>query len=308
MLDICLLGCGGSMPVPNRALTSLLISYNGKKILVDCGEGTQVSMKIKGTGFKAIDVICFTHFHADHTAGLPGLLLTIANSGRVEPLTIIGPKGLKQIVTGLMVIAPVLPYDINLFELDETISEINVFDMGINALMVEHTIPCVAYSVEIKRGRRFDAIKAKQNDVPVNFWGRLQKGEKITFEGKEYNEDMVLSEERKGIKIAYTTDTRPTEALVDFISGAELFICEGMYGDNEELPKAIENRHMLFSEAATLAKEGAVKELWLTHFSPSLNEPEKYLDNAKSIFQNTRLGEDRMCATLNFGKEFDSEQ
>lgn len=300
LLDICLLGCGGSMPVPNRALTALLVSYNGSKILIDCGEGTQVSMKIQGTGFKAIDAICFTHYHADHVAGLPGLLLTIANSGRTEPLTILGPQGLKEIVTGLMVIAPVLPYDINLIEIKEDTAEIVTSQMTIRTLKVQHTIPCLAYSMEIRRSRRFDAEKARENNVPVKLWNKLQKGEKAEFEGREYNEDMVLAEARKGIKICYTTDTRPVKDLVNFIEDAELFICEGMYGNNEDLVKAQENRHMLFKEAAELAREGRVKELWLTHFSPALEKPEEYLKNASTVFENVKLGSDRLCKTLNF--------
>lgn len=300
LLDLCLLGCGGSMPVPNRSLTSLLISYNGSKILIDCGEGTQVSMKMSGSGFKAIDAICFTHYHADHTAGLPGLLLTIANSGRTESLTIIGPAGLRNVVVGLMVIAPVLPYDINLIEVKDEISEIRISDILIKTIKVQHTIPCLAYSAEVKRGRRFDAVKAKKNSIPMKIWSLLQNDEKVNYQGRDYEADMVLAEERKGIKVSYATDTRPTEELADFISDSDLFICEGMYGDNESLPKAIENRHMLFSEAALLAKKGKVKELWLTHFSPSLSEPEKYLDNAKTVFENTRLGEDRLCSSLNF--------
>lgn len=290
------------MPVPGRSLTSLLVSYNGSKILIDCGEGTQVAMKVQGTGFKAIDAICFTHYHADHTAGLPGLLLTIANSGRIEPLTIIGPVGLRYVVTGLMVIAPVLPYDIKLVEVKDDMSEIKIADINIKTLKVQHTIPCLAYSIEVKRGRRFDADKAKRNWVPVKLWNILQKGGAVSHGGKEYNEDMVLAEERKGIKIAYTTDTRPIDNLADFIKDSELFICEGMYGDDADIKKAKENNHMLFSEAAALAQRGSVKELWLTHFSPSLTEPEKYLDNAKTIFENTCIGEQGLSKSINFEK------
>lgn len=301
MLDVCLLGCGGSMPVPNRSLTSMVASYNGKKILIDCGEGTQVSLKMLGWGMKSIDGILFTHFHADHIAGLPGLLLTIANSGRIDPLTIIGPEGLWEVVNGLRVIAPVLPYKIDLLELKGHGKAYHkVGDFGINIMSVEHTIPCFAYSIDIPRSRKFNKDKALENNVPVILWNKLQKGEEIEYEGNWYTPDMVLGEGRKGLKVSYCTDSRPIEELKEFVKDSDLFICEGMYGDDENLHKALENKHMLFSEAAALAKGGEVKELWLTHFSPSLSIPEEYLENAKAIFENTVIGQDRLTKNLNF--------
>jgi len=301
MLDICLLGCGGSMPVPNRSLTSMIASYNGKKILIDCGEGTQVSLKMLGWGMKSIEGIMFTHFHADHIAGLPGLLLTIANSGRIEPLTIIGPEGLWQVVNGLRVIAPVLPYKIDLLELKgQGKASHKIEDFNINIMSVEHTMPCLAYSIDIHRSRKFDKDRALANGIPVMYWNRLQKGEEIEYEGRWFTPDMVLGDERRGLKVSYCTDSRPIEELKQFIQHSDLFICEGMYGDDGSLPKALENRHMLFSEAAALAKEGEVVELWLTHFSPSLSFPEEYLENTQAIFKNTVIGEDRLTKSLNF--------
>lgn len=299
MFDICLLGCGGTMPTPYRGLTSMLASYNGKMLLIDCGEGTQVSLKIVGWGFKAIDVICFTHFHADHMAGLPGLLLTIGNSGRIEPLNLIGPIGLRYIVEGLTVIAPNLPFDINIIELpmDEE-STISIGEYIIHATPAEHTVWCLAYSIEILRGRKFDKNRALENNIPMKLWGKLQKGETVEFENKIYEPDMVLGEARKGLKVSYCTDSRPIERIVEFVKNSDLFICEGMYGDNEDLDKALENKHMLFSEAAKLASAAEVKELWLTHYSPSLVAPEEYSDIVTDIFKNTVLGHDRMCKQL----------
>lgn len=305
MLDVCLLGCGGSMPTPYRYLSSLLLSYKGHKVLIDCGEGTQVSMKLLGWGFKDIDVICLTHFHADHVIGLPGLLLTIGNSGRETPLTIIGPEGLSKVIDGLTVVSPYLPYSLDLVELpfDESYYEDKLFELGdldIYALPLQHTSPCLGYSITVNRKNKFNKEKANQNNVPLKLWNTLQRGEDIKFEGKIYTPDMVLGESRKGIKISYLTDSRPVPSIIPFVKNSDLFICEGMYGEDDKLSKAEENNHMLFSEAAALSKDAEVKELWLTHFSPSLIEPENFLDNAKNIFKNTSIGEDRKTVTLKF--------
>ncbi|WP_027416430.1 ribonuclease Z [Aneurinibacillus terranovensis] len=301
MLEVCLLGCGGTKPLPDRWLTSLLAKFNGKMILIDCGEGTQITLQMLGWGMKSIEAICFTHYHADHVVGLPGLLLSIGNAGRTEPLLIIGPPGLKAVVQGLTVIAPKLPFPLHLIELSPHEPDtLKVADVVLHVLPVLHTVPCLSYGIEIKRGRKFDPEKARTLDIPVSLWKRLQNGEEISVEDRLLTPDMVLGPPRRGIKVCYCTDTRPIEELVGFIENADLFICEGMYGEEEKLPNAEEHKHMLFSEAASLASRGGVKELWLTHYSPSLADPENYLGAATTIFPNTKLGEDRMTTSLHF--------
>lgn len=304
MIEVSLIGTGGTVPLPNRWLTSLLIRYKRKSVLIDCGEGTQISLKQLGWKPKSVDIILLTHYHGDHVAGLPGILFSIANAQREEPLTIIGPTGLREIVAGLTVIAPQLPYEIELIEVtDQEMSTFDYPDFCIKALPVDHTIPCLSYTIEIKRGRKFDPEKAVKNLVPKRIWGRLQKEEEVTIDGKHYNSEMVLGEERRGIKISYGTDTRPIPELIEFIKNADLFIGEGMYGAEDDLPKALNHKHMLFSEAAQLARQGKVAELWLTHFSPSVQEPEIYLEETKKIFENTKVGKDHLRTNIKFKKE-----
>ncbi|OOM74828.1 ribonuclease Z [Clostridium puniceum] len=305
MIDLLLLGCGGGMPMPNRFLSAVLLSYKGRKILIDCGEGTQVSMRMVNAGFKTIDIICITHIHGDHIVGLPGLLGTIGNSGRTETLTIIGPEGIKDTVNKLRVIANWLPYEINIIENPKEIFNINneyiSWNVQISTLELNHSSPCIGYSFYFQRQPQFDVEKAMKNDVPKTLWSRLQKNEKkIILNGIEYTSSMVLGKERNGIKVSMTTDTRPIEEIHEFIENSDYFICEGTYGIDEDLPKAIKNKHMTFREAAKLAKDGNVKKLLLTHFGTAMNEPEIYLNNAKEVFENTIIGYDRYDVTLNF--------
>ncbi len=319
MIDIVLLGSGGGMPMPNRFLSSMVINYKGRKILIDCGEGTQISMRNLKTGFKSIDIICITHVHGDHIFGLPGLLSTIGNSDRIDPITIIGPEGIGDILRGLMLSISYLPYSINIIENPTKPLGINILpkaieikdnrksspydDIIISTLELDHSCPCIGYSFYVTRKPKFDPEKAKLNEVPKKIWGRLQKGEIVIYNGKKYTPDMVLGEERNGIKLSYITDTRPTELIPNFINKSKLFICEGTYGNDEDLEKAINNKHMTFSEAAELAYKGKVEELMLTHFSSAMDEPKLYKSNAVSIFPNTIIGDDGFTKTLMFPKD-----
>ena len=156
MLDVCLLGSGGMMPLPYRWLTALMMRYNGSSVLIDCGEGTQIAVKEKGWSFKPIDVICFTHFHGDHISGLPGLLLTMGNAERTEPLTLVGPKGLERVVNALRVIAPELPFPIEFIELTKAEEELELNGYHIKAFRVNHNVTCYGYSIEIKRAGKFN--------------------------------------------------------------------------------------------------------------------------------------------------------
>ena len=274
MLDVCLLGTGGMMPLPYRWLTSLMVRYNGSSLLIDCGEGTQIAIKEKGWSFKPIDVICFTHYHGDHISGLPGLLLTMGNADRTKPL--------------------------KYMELTETEQTFELNGYRLKAFRVNHNVTCYGYTMEIDRAGKFDVERAKASNIPQEYWGLLQKGETIETKRHVYTPNMVLGPARKGIKLTYTTDTRPTESIKQNAKHSDLFICEGMYGEKDKQKKAKEYKHMTFYEAAQLAKEAEVKEMWLTHYSPSLTKPEEYMDDVKAIFPNSIAAKDKRSVELVF--------
>ena len=278
-----------------------MVRYKGHALLVDCGEGTQIAAQKAGLSLKPVDKIFITHLHADHISGLPGLLLTMGNMGRTEPLSIIGPVGTERVVYALRSIAPSLPFEVQVSELDTEEQVMYFMECDITAFAVSHGIPCYGYSFTLPRVGKFDARRAKEQNIPLEFWSRLQKGEIITHGGNTYTPDMVLGPARKGLKLTYCTDSRPTESIRTAAHDADLFICEGMYGEDDMLPKAKENKHMLFSEAAQLAATaGGVKELWLTHYSPSLPNPKAFRDVARAIFPNTHTPRDGWFTTLAF--------
>ena len=300
MLDVCLLGSGGMMPLPYRWLTSLMTRFNGSSLLIDCGEGTQVAIKEKGWSFKPIDVICFTHYHGDHISGLPGLLLTMGNADRTEPLTLIGPKGLERVVNALRIIAPELPFEIKFIEITQPEETFEMNGYRLKAFRVNHNVLCYGYTLEIDRAGKFDLERALAQEIPKPLWKVLQKGETVEEDGRVFTPDMVLGPQRKGIKVTYCTDTRPTNSIRENAVGSDLFICEGMYGEKDKGAKAVEYKHMTFYEAANLAKEADVKEMWLTHYSPSLTYPEEYMGDVRAIFPNAKAGKDGMTVELDF--------
>ena len=294
MLDITLLGTGGMMPLPRRWVTSLLVRYNGASLLVDCGEGTQIALREKGWSFKPVNTILLTHFHADHIAGLPGFFLTMGNSDRTEPVTVIGPRGLSRIMTAVRTIAPELPFEVNFIEIDGNEQTFLIDGMEITAFRVQHNIVCYAYEISVRRKGRFDAARAKAQEIPLRFWNPLQRGETIEDGARIYTPEMVLGEERKGLKVVYATDTRPVPAITEHALNADL---PGMD------KKAREHRHMTMQEAAQIGKDAQPVNMWLTHYSPSLVRPDQYMSSVHAIYPNVIAAKDGQEITLKFEDE-----
>ena len=291
------------MPLPYRWLTSMMARYNGKSILIDCGEGTQIAMKEKGWSPKPIDIICFTHFHADHISGLPGMLLTMGNAERKEPLLLIGPKGLSRVVSAMRVIAPELPFEVICREITETEETFQFEGFHIDAFRVNHNVICYGYSVVVERIGKFNVEEAKRNQIPVKCWNRLQHGETVEEDGKTYTPQMVMGEARRGIKVTYSTDTRPTDSIVAHAEESDLLILEGMYGEPDKQAKAKEYKHMTFMEAAAIAAKVQPGEMWLTHYSPSLTRPEEYMRGVRNVFARAIAATDGQTIELDFEED-----
>ena len=304
MLEVCTQGTGGTLPLADRALSSLYVRVNGRALLIDCGEGTQVGIRKLGWGFRCIEDVLLTHFHGDHCTGLAGLLLSLEKAGKTETLHIWGPKGLKRIVEGLCVIVPPLSYPVLLHELPPEGKELEAVSLQIRAFPVDHGgIPCFGYRMTLPRKNTFSPEKAKALGIPVTEWKKLQDGETVCTGTRKIWPEEVYGAPRKGITVVFSTDTRPCETLVKHAKDADLLILEGMYADEEKKPQALKNHHMMFSEAAEIAREAAPAALLLTHFSTSMEDPESHLDRVRTYFANTWTAKDGETITLRYQAE-----
>ena len=207
---------------------------------------------------------------------------------------------MERVVNSLRVIAPEIPFPIEFIELEERCQTIETRGYIITAYRVNHNVTCYAYTIEIKRAGKFSADNARALNIPLMYWNRLQKGETIQDGDVTYTPDMVLGPERKGIKVSYATDTRPVDAIAEHSKGADLFICEGMYGEKEKEEKARAYKHMTMYEAARLANKAEVGQMWLTHYSPSLTYPENYMDAVRKIFKNSIAAKDGRTIDIDF--------
>ena len=300
MIDICMLGTCGMMPLPGRWLSSALLRCGPTLTLFDCGEGTQIPWKTLGWGFRQLGAICLSHMHADHVAGLPGVLFMVAHAGRTEPLDIYGPQGTTYIIEGLRRIAPELPFPITIHELKGGEHFMLPGDLHGTCTQAAHGIPCLAYRADLGRKPAFQVEQAQALGLPVQFWSRLQRGETLEYNGQTILPEQVLGPPRRGLSLAYITDTRPTRMLSELAHDVDLLICESMYDNPEDLPLAYANAHMLATESAGIAKAAAAHALILTHFSPKLHDTSVAERAARTVFANTRAARDGMIVTLDF--------
>ena len=304
MIDLCTLGTGGAIPLPERALSSLYVRVNGRGMLIDCGEGTQTQLRRLGWGFRCVEAVLITHYHADHCSGLPGFLLSMAKTGRTEVLELWGPPGLQHLMDAVRVFCPQLPFPLALHELPLEPTPFRVLGMEAVSFPLSHSVPCLGFRFSLARTAPFMPELARSLEVPLPMWKLLKCGHPVTLEsGRTVMPEQVTGKPRTGLSFLYATDTRPVDEIVRQGRGTDLMILEGMYGEEEKRPQALRNRHMLFREAARLASEAGTKKLLLTHFSNCIEDPALFLEEARSVFPATDAAEDLLQTTLHYPTE-----
>lgn len=301
-LEVFSLGTSGMMPLPRRFLTSALVRRDGDLFLFDCGEGTQISLKMLNLRWKKISAIFISHMHADHVTGLPGMLMLSAQVDRTEPLYIYGPAKLVEYVeSSRRILDMYINYEIKVIPVEP--GEIYKGEgFRVNAFQLNHTKPCFGYSlVEEKRKGEFFPDKAMELGIPRGkLWGELQSGKTIMLEdGRAISPDMVMGKERSGRKFSYVTDTLYFPEIADYVHDSDLLFCEGMFEKALE-SDARDKKHMTAEQAAMIARDSYSEKLCLQHYSPRYADKELDIlkNEAQIIFPNTILTKDRMSFNI----------
>jgi ribonuclease Z len=304
LIDLLLLGNGSMQPLPDRWLSSLVIRFGHDLILFDCGEGTQIVARAFSWGFKRISTICISHHHADHIAGLPGILMCIANAGRTDPVTIYGPRDTVRIVEALLTICPRLPYPLKVIELGDGHEAEISGDLRTRVIEVrQRSMPVLAWRFELPRQRGFDRESAVRDGVPQRHWAHLQDGIDVTENGTTFLAERYLGPERAGIAFGIVTDTRPSPRIAELMDGVDLLVSEATYLDDDDLDKAQLVDHFVLSEACALASEAGARRLLLTHFSGSYLDPLAYEPAAKALFPTAEIGYSGWETTLSYPED-----
>ncbi|WP_320121112.1 ribonuclease Z [uncultured Sphaerochaeta sp.] len=296
--EVFVLGTSGMMPLPNRFLTSAMVRRDGELFLFDCGEGTQVSLKMLNLKWKKIHSIFISHMHADHVTGLPGILMLSSQVDRDEPLTLYGPPKLKEYVdANRRILDMYINYEIIVKTVEPGVI-LETDDFIVRAFRLNHTKPCLGYVMQEKdRPGEFHPEKAQELGIPVGpLWGKLQRGETVTLsDGRVISSTDVMGAKRGGRKFSYVTDSLYLPSIAKEVAHSDLLLCEGMFtSDMEET--AYEKKHMTAGQAAQIAKDAEVAKLGLLHYSPRYGDRELrfLLKDARLIFPDTILTKDRM--------------
>ncbi|TVR69404.1 MAG: ribonuclease Z [Spirochaetaceae bacterium] len=302
-MEAFILGSGGTMPLPNRHLTSVLLRREGEVFLFDCGEGTQISLRALNLKWKKINAIFISHTHADHITGLPGMLMLSSQVDRQEPLYLIGPPRLREYVeANRNALDMYINYEIRVREIADPSIPGEVFrgeGYSVHSFPVRHSRPCVGYTLrEEPRPGLFYPERALAAGVPRGpLWAQLQRGETVSNEsGIAVAPESVMGPARKGRKFTFMTDTLPVQSVIPHIADSDLLISEGMF-DEEHRESATVKKHMTARDAALLAKRaGGIKQMGLIHYSPRFTNRQlrQLLTEARECFPRTFLTRDQM--------------
>lgn len=279
-MRVTAVGTSGYLPTAQYGTSCLYLNLFGDRILLDCGEGTQQRL-MRYDASPNVDAVFISHFHADHTLGIPGLVQALEMNGRDRPLDIHVPAGRTDRATRLVEGAygqPSYPVEIHGYGSDEP--AVQTPEYSIRPFETPYTEHSHGFVVEEAASREFLVDRARELGIdPGPKYGRLQRGETVeTDDGRTVEPGEVLSEPQPGRTVVYPGDTRPTPAVVEAAADASLLVYSAMFAD-EQADRARSTGHSTAREAGQVAAESGADRLWLTHISPRHEGEEEVLES-----------------------------
>lgn len=293
-IELTFLGTGSAIPTKRRNHPAMLLRYKSENILIDCGEGTQRQFRKASLNPCKITRILITHWHGDHTFGLPGILNTLRLNGYNRKLEIYGPKGTKEWMRKYLDLVGGRGEDLDLKVIE--VKDGIIFDEGeyfVEVKEMDHDCPCVGYSFIVREKSRLDAEKLKKLNIPNSpLLAELAEGKVVTIDGKKIDGKKLLYKEDER-KVSFIMDTRMNDNTIRLAKGADLLVCESTFS-KEESEVLLKNRaHLSSVEAAEIAKKAKVKGLALIHLSQRYEGiPKVILREAKEVFEDVIIPED----------------
>ncbi len=290
------LGTGAGYPTPARTVTALAVERGRDLFLLDCGEGALRAMQAAGVGYGRLRAVFFSHFHADHCLGLPGLLQTLQLMGRQRRLDVYGPPGTRDFLHRAVNLAPFAPGFCTIAHELEPGSEVALGGLTVSCAWMDHTAPVLGYRLqEPDRPGPLDAARAAALGVPEGpAMGRRKAGEAVTTpDGRTVGPEELVGPPRRGRSAVFSSDTRPCADLTELARGAGLLVHDSTFTEAHR-DRATETGHSTAAQAAVTAREAGVAALSLWHFSQRYRGPETHLAEARALFTPTEAAGDGM--------------
>ena len=290
MFEVIPLGVGAALPTADRHLSATLVRREGRLVLFDCGEGTQLQLVRGGLTRGSLDAICITHLHGDHLFGLPGLITTLSLLERTDPLTVVGPVGVRAFLEAAPGLTPDGgPFPIRFVELAAGPDRAVVYEnahVTIEARPLAHRVPCWGYRyAERDRPGSVDGEAARAAGVTEGWqFDALKRGETVTLDdGTALPPDGLVGPVKPGAVFAYVLDTAPCPGAVALAQDADLVLHEATFA-GEHTERAAETGHSTARQAAETARDAAARRLLMTHVSARYATTDDLVTQARRVF------------------------
>jgi ribonuclease Z len=292
---VTFLGTSSGTPTHQRNLACVALQRSGELILFDCGEAAQIQYRRAGLPFGKLTAICISHMHGDHVTGLMGLLMSLQMAERTAPLALYGPPGLEEYVRcNRRTLHTAFGYRLEFVQARDAQILWETDEYRVRCAPLDHRLFCLGFALEeASRPGRFNLERARELGVPEGpLFGRLQRGETVGLpDGRAITPDEVLGPARRGLKVAYCTDTRPSSAAVELARDADLLIHEGTFAA-DVAAEANMKGHSTVVQAAQIARRAGARRLALTHISPRYADASILREQARSVFPESVVVDD----------------